>query len=394
MPDRFALTPDPWFCLIQNVNRADRPPRLTRARPRSQGFMLRIAAIVLVIGASLAAGPAAAQFGNHFRQLAAAAACRCSQWRVPGTAAGAGRNIPVNSNTHRRQPCPPQLPRGAAAVRVSRPSRCRRLPAPRRASRRPSAPGVRPPPAGRRRPIRRSRPMRSAGQSAAAATGGYPAAAGRYGRHRDADAEDPQRPGGVFRPRQDHRPHHFVRCGDRRNGAIRRAAGHGAGVLHAAADRGDEYGRLRRGRRGDAQGRDQAHLHRLDVRLEPRPACRRASDLRRLADRLFAPHPGAGAGGAIDAAGSELPRRPRRNGRASAAAPAASAPSRRQLPARRSPTTDRSSCSKTCQRGTAGHRPVERQRAEMALADQRGIEQLVIGGPRRPRRRRMCAGAR
>src|SRR4029077_2643824 len=33
-------------------------------RPRSQGFMLRIAAIVLVIG--LAGGPAAAQFGNIF----------------------------------------------------------------------------------------------------------------------------------------------------------------------------------------------------------------------------------------------------------------------------------------------------------------------------------------
>ena len=34
---------------------------------------------------------------------------------------------------------------------------------------------------------------------------------------------------GVFRPRQDHRPHHLVRCGDRRNGAVRRAAGDRAG---------------------------------------------------------------------------------------------------------------------------------------------------------------------
>ena len=95
-----------------------------------------------------------------------------------------------------------------------------------------------------------------------------------------------ERPGGIFRPRQDHRPHHFVRRGDRRNGAIRRAAGHGAGLLHAAADRGDQHRCLCRSRRSDAAGRDQAHLHRLDVRLEPRPACRRASDLRRLADRL------------------------------------------------------------------------------------------------------------
>ncbi len=66
MPDSRTLTTDPWFCLIQNVNRADRPPCLTQARPKSQGFMLRIAAIVLVIGASLAAGPAAAQFGGIF----------------------------------------------------------------------------------------------------------------------------------------------------------------------------------------------------------------------------------------------------------------------------------------------------------------------------------------
>ena len=36
----------------------------------------------------------------------------------------------------------------------------------------------------------------------------------------------------------------------------------------------DQHRRLRRSRRGDAAGRDQAHLHRLDVRRKPGPAWR------------------------------------------------------------------------------------------------------------------------
>ncbi len=235
-------------------------------------------------------------------------------------------SIPANSNTRRRRR---RRLRQDRRRPVSRRSRCRRPQAPllhRR--RRPVAP-ERPPPV---EPAAGQLPA-AAGQSAAAAAGRYRSAAGRYGRHRDADAENPQRPGGVFRPRQDHRPHHFVRCGDRRNSAIRRAAGHRAGLLHAPADRGDEYGRLRRRRRGDAQGRDQAHLHRLDVRVEPGPACGRASDLRRLADRLLPTHPGAGAGGAIDdtIAGS-------RGACAATAAPASDpAPASRRPPAPAAP---------------------------------------------------------
>ena len=59
--------------------------------------------------------------------------------------------------------------------------------------------------------------------------------------------------------------------------------------------------RSSRSTRNDAERRNQTHLHRLDVRLEPGPACRRASDLRCLADRLrFA------------AADSLSPSRPRR----------------------------------------------------------------------------------
>ena len=83
---------------------------------------------------------------------------------------------------------------------------------------------------------------------------------------------------GVLRSRQDHRPHHLVRRRDQRDGAVRRAAGDAARLLHAPADRDAEHRRLRRGRRDHAAGRDQAHLHRLDVRREPGPA--RASSIR------------------------------------------------------------------------------------------------------------------
>ena len=37
---------------------------------------------------------------------------------------------------------------------------------------------------------------------------------------------------------------------------------------------------------------------------------------------------------------------------------------------------------KPCESGAAGNRPVERQRAEIGRADQRGVEELVIGRPR------------
>ena len=168
----------------------------------------------------------------------------------------------------------------------------------------------------------------------------------------------PNAPSGVFRPRQDHRPHHFVRRGDRRNGAIRRAAGHRAGVLHAAADRGDEHRCLRRRRRGDAQGRDQAHLHRLDVRFEPGPACRRASDLRRLADRLLPTRPGRRRRWRNRPTPAPAPAAPRAATPASAAsrrvqsllAPSAARadarhPVTRSAPARSPPGTGRSSAS-------------------------------------------------
>ena len=54
---------------------------------------------------------------------------------------------------------------------------------------------------------------------------------------------------GLLRTRQDHRPNHLVRGGDRRDRAIRLAADHAARLLHAPADRGAADRRLRRGRR-------------------------------------------------------------------------------------------------------------------------------------------------
>ncbi len=55
------------------------------------------------------------------------------------------------------------------------------------------------------------------------------------------------------------------------------------------ADRGRQHRRLCRGRRDHAARRGEADLFGLDVCGEPRPARRRASDLRHLADRLQRP---------------------------------------------------------------------------------------------------------
>ena len=69
-------------------------------------------------------------------------------------------------------------------------------------------------------------------------------AAERRGRDRAAGAEDPEQSGDVLRARQDHRPHHLVRRGDQRDGAVRRAAGDAARLLHAPADRDAEHRRF------------------------------------------------------------------------------------------------------------------------------------------------------
>src|SRR3974377_369598 len=57
-------------------------------------------------------------------------------------------------------------------------------------------------------------------------------------------------------------------------------------MLLAAAHGDAKHRRLRRGRRGNVAKRDKGRFHRLDVGAKPRPACGRAPDLRRVADRL------------------------------------------------------------------------------------------------------------
>ena len=69
-------------------------------------------------------------------------------------------------------------------------------------------------------------------------------AARRHGR-RGADSAYRKWKGHICRTRQDLRPDHLLRRCDRRDGAIRRAASHAAGLLHAAAHGGHKHGCLR-----------------------------------------------------------------------------------------------------------------------------------------------------
>ena len=136
-------------------------------------------------------------------------------------------------------------------------------------------------------------------------------------------------------------------------------------------------------------GRNQAHLHRLDVCGEPGPACGRASDLRRLADRLRGPGRRCRWRNRHRRLPPPAPRRPVRRraarqpgaGSASTASPAAPPPA---APApRRSPTTDAISLPCRCLSAAApATGRSSGKRAEIGFADQRGVEQLVIGRPR------------
>jgi hypothetical protein len=90
----------------------------------------------------------------------------------------------------------------------------------------------------------------------------------------------------VRRPRQGDRAHLPSRNSAQSDGGVRGAQGDAAGLRLASADRGAEHDFIRRGRRGEAHRRGAAHLHRLDVRREPRPSRRGAPRLRRLADQL------------------------------------------------------------------------------------------------------------
>ena len=170
------------------------------------------------------------------------------------------------------------------------------------------------------------------------------AAARRRGGHRAAGAEDRQQEGELLRPRQDHRAHHQFRRGYRRDRPVRRAAGQDRRLLHASGNRSRQHRRLCRGRRDHAAGRGEADLFGLDVRGKPRPARRRASDLRYLADRLQRPGHhrrhraarSAEAGAATAAAGAEACAPPKQAARARRRRSRSSSSSRRRHRRRRS----------------------------------------------------------
>ena len=82
--------------------------------------------------------------------------------------------------------------------------------------------------------------------------------------------------GGVLRARQDHRPHHHLRCRDRRDGAVRRAAGDAARLLHPPADR-DRRTPMRSSRSTRSRCRARSSASSRDGCSRPALACTRSS---------------------------------------------------------------------------------------------------------------------
>ena len=147
-------------------------------RPRIE-FMVRIAALIVVIGATLAASPVAAQFWQPFQQFAAAAAGRRAERGISGAAAAGpiSRSIPAAAAISRAAAVSaatalsgaaipgtaataPAPARWRAGPPASRRSRCRRLPVHRLPPPTPIAVTRPRPHASGRRRFRRRRPIR------------------------------------------------------------------------------------------------------------------------------------------------------------------------------------------------------------------------------------------
>ena len=118
-----------------------------------------------------------------------------------------------------------------------------------------------------------------------AADAGQPAAR-RRGGHRAAGAEDRQQESELFRARQDHRAHHQFRRGYRRNRPVRRAAGQDRACYTRPATEAANTDAFVEVDEITLQGEVKRIFSGWMYRGEPRPARRRASDLRYLADRL------------------------------------------------------------------------------------------------------------
>ena len=113
---------------------------------------------------------------------------------------------------------------------------------------------------------------------------------------------------------------------------VRRPQDHAARLLHARAHRAAQDHHLRGGRRGDARRQGKAHLLGLDVRRQPRPQRRRASGVRRLADRVHGARRARAAPEGGRPAASAIARRQRPAGRQRAAAADRVEPRRRRPP--------------------------------------------------------------
>ena len=114
-----ATARSPFPCRIRHVNRAN--ARRASSDRAPQGSMLRIAALLAVLGGTLASRAGSGAVRQHFRRCAAASAGRCSQ-RSVSAAAAAGAAIPGTGPQHVRPPLS-----GTARHPASRRSHCRRL---------------------------------------------------------------------------------------------------------------------------------------------------------------------------------------------------------------------------------------------------------------------------
>ena len=247
----------------------------------------RVTTSLLVLAAFVAAGPAAAQFGSIFNQPPPRPPADVPSAPPPPSDRRApppffpSREPAVRSDEPPQQPLPapmslpPQNRPGAGRHPARR--NCRRRPAPsgRRGRRRSSRPfRCRPCPACR--PASVSRPARRSKAISRRRTRRRAPRATERSRGRAAAAAHRQSDRGVLRPRQDHRPHHLVRRRDRRDRAVRRAAGDAARLLFAAADR-DAADRLpsSRSTRSRCRARSSASS---PAGCSPRaPACTRSS---------------------------------------------------------------------------------------------------------------------
>ena len=226
--------------------------------------MHRIAVLLALLGGTLAAGPALAQLGAIFGDLPPRPPANVPNGSFPP------QPPPVRYSPQSLPPPPAQYPPQSSSAPDRYPAQA--LPPPAAAAGPPpsgiQAQPLPPPPGATSAPAVSNRviapqtgsldssnqtivPQQSAARSgrgpwvaggqSAAATGGHCTPARRHRDHRNADAKDRELTRGIFRAGQDHGPHHQLRCGNWRNGTVRRAAGDCAGLLHAPADRSDQY---------------------------------------------------------------------------------------------------------------------------------------------------------